>query len=592
MIEMSRVDRKEELFTMKTDSPKASVLTPGNNAMIQAAASAAAASTRTIDAFLDESYGTTSGISITSLCLQWKFWVVMLSLGIANSSDASEILCLSYILSDQHFLDSILLNESWRAGLLASAVFFGMLVGGLIVGTCGDRWGRHPMLLLGLCCNSVAGLLSALAQNVWQLSALRCMAGLGIGATVPPLFTLVTELAPPSKRGLFITFCASFWMVGSIFVALAALLILEYLQLSWRAFAVACAIPSALGAWMVGKLVPESPRFLAMHQRQDEALRIANKLALQMRFHGHLYTRAEMLHQYPPLRHDGDQVAESSTSNYCLWFFQVLGSGTGVFLESTAKLYTPSLRQTTLPLQTIWFSLNFGSYGILTWINSLFFAVHLENPYANALLFAVSNLPGNLFSGFFMDCIGRTTMLVMSSLAAAASLMVFAYFASQALENDASDESSTNAIGIVISACSFQAFSIAAWNTIDCMTTERFPTSVRSTGMGVCAASGRVGAMIAQIVNGSLVGTPVRLLLVASTSLLISAVTPFLLPTGDYANRALDDDVPDASTTNNSAIDRDGEMARLNQMSDRSDTSADVRHRGYHGGGDKQIQIV
>ncbi|KAI2492180.1 sugar transporter [Fragilaria crotonensis] len=202
---MGRVDRKAQL---ETDSTEASMIPPGSDAMMSSA------SRRSLDTFLDESYGSTSSVSVASLCVQWKFWVVMLSLGIANSSDASEILCLSYILSNQRFLDTILLNEPWRAELLASAVFFGMLIGGLVVGSCGDRLGRHPMLLLGLCCNFIAGLLSALAQNVWQLSALRCIAGLGIGATVPPLFTLVTELAPPRKRGLFITFCASFWMVG------------------------------------------------------------------------------------------------------------------------------------------------------------------------------------------------------------------------------------------------------------------------------------------------------------------------------------------------------------------------------------------
>jgi hypothetical protein len=90
-------------------------------------------------------------------------------------------------------------------------------------------------------------------------------------------------------------------------------------------------------------------------------------------------------------------------------------SGTGDFLRSTSKLYHPTLLRTTWPLQTIWFSLNFGSYGILTWINTLFIAVHLDNVYFNAFLFAASNLPGNIVSGLFMDYTGRTCMLVTSS---------------------------------------------------------------------------------------------------------------------------------------------------------------------------------
>jgi MFS family permease len=170
----------------------------------------------------------------------------------------------------------------------------------------------------------------------------------------------------------------------------------------------------------------------------------------------------------------------------------------------------------------------------MTWINSLFVAVHLENVYFNALLFAFSNLPGNILSAFLMDRVGRKSMLVVSSLSAAASLLGFAFFASE-------DGASLNATGIVASACLFQAFTIAAWNTIDCMTSELFPTAVRSTGMGVCAASGRVGAMVAQFVNGALVGNPVRLLLVASTSLVIGAITPCLMPPGDMTMRPLED---------------------------------------------------
>ena len=126
----------------------------------------------------------------------------MLALGVANSSDASEILCISYIMGDEVFQDTMLDSSggSSSSGLLAGAVFLGMLLGGLTVGTMGDRMGRKPMLLLGLICNSISGVLSAFAQNVYILSLLRLLAGVGIGATVPPLFTLATELAPPSAQ--------------------------------------------------------------------------------------------------------------------------------------------------------------------------------------------------------------------------------------------------------------------------------------------------------------------------------------------------------------------------------------------------------
>jgi len=238
--------------------------------------------------------------TLSALRRQWRYWCIMLSLGVANSSDASEILCISYILSDKTFQENILLSSnnhehshehSHGSGLLTSAVFLGMLIGGLIVGTMGDWIGRKPMLLVGLLCNSISGILSSIAWNVYVLSFLRMIAGIGIGATVPPIFSLATELSPISIRGFCVTIVASFWMVGSIFVAISALYFFEIRPSRvntadgggdgdivggnsshyynddttatiaiWRIFALVCALPSALGAILVYWFVPESPR--------------------------------------------------------------------------------------------------------------------------------------------------------------------------------------------------------------------------------------------------------------------------------------------------------------------------------------------
>lgn len=310
---------------------------------------------RSIDAFLEQAYSEPDG------GIPWAYWLTMFSLGIANSSDASEILCLSYILSDESFQNKILQDEPWRASVLAAAVFLGMLVGGLCIGTIGDWVGRRPTLMVGLLCNSVAGVLSAAAQNSVQLSILRCVAGVGIGATVPPLFTLVTELSPPTRRGFFVTFCASFWMVGSVFVAVAALALFQHFHASWRIFLIVCAFPSALGAVMVSTLVPESPRFLAMQGRQEEALVVANVLALELRFSGCPMSLTELLHFYPRSNHANQRPVQTSTG--CTWFCSIIWMAMLDFLSSTSKLYQPQLRPITWPLQTVWFSLSFGSYG-------------------------------------------------------------------------------------------------------------------------------------------------------------------------------------------------------------------------------------
>jgi MFS family permease len=294
---------------------------------------------------------------------------------------------------------------------------------------------------------------------------------------------------------------------------------------SWRVFAVVCAIPSLVGWMLVYKHVPESPRFLALNGQHGRAVVVAQELADRLGYRGPEWTVDEAREHFPP-RHD---TTSGRRGGLLLNSCRELGIG-------AASLYVPTLRQTTCSLQVVWFSLSFGSYGLYTWINKLFVAVHLENVYFNALLFALSNLPGNLLSAYFLDRVGRARLLIASIMASALSLMSFAYmvFQNSAAEpNDTAINAAPPPISttwIVVSACAFQCFTIMSWNAIDVLTTELFPTAVRTTGTGLCAACGRVGAMLAQIVNGALIANPAALLVVAATTLLIGAVAPTLLP--------------------------------------------------------------
>ena len=62
------------------------------------------------------------------------FYMMMLSLGIANSGDATELSCMNYLLANDRFKNDILKGDVKVGGaLLAGAVFGGMIIGGLLV---------------------------------------------------------------------------------------------------------------------------------------------------------------------------------------------------------------------------------------------------------------------------------------------------------------------------------------------------------------------------------------------------------------------------------------------------------------------------
>lgn len=79
------------------------------------------------------------------------------------------------------------------AGVVGSAVFVGMLLGGLSVGLLVRRLGVRNMLMLGIGCFSLAMAGAALAHQPWALGFLRLLAGWGLGAVMPACMANAAE---------------------------------------------------------------------------------------------------------------------------------------------------------------------------------------------------------------------------------------------------------------------------------------------------------------------------------------------------------------------------------------------------------------
>ncbi|MDU6242527.1 MAG: MFS transporter, partial [Bradyrhizobium sp.] len=90
--------------------------------------------------------------------------------------------------------------EKSALGPVLSAALFGLAAGALLAGPVADRLGRKLVLVGSVLVFGVACLVSAFATNLTELTVLRFVTGLGLGAAMPNAVTLLSEYCPGRLR--------------------------------------------------------------------------------------------------------------------------------------------------------------------------------------------------------------------------------------------------------------------------------------------------------------------------------------------------------------------------------------------------------
>jgi len=116
----------------------------------------------------------------------------------------------------------------------------------------------------------------------------RVIGGLGIGGSVPIVFSMGAEIFPSDVRGKYLSVIASFWMVGAIYTAFSAWIMLGddfsgakiMPGVGWRAFAVVSVLPVIFALILAYTSIPESPRFLISKKRFAEAAVVVNEISI------------------------------------------------------------------------------------------------------------------------------------------------------------------------------------------------------------------------------------------------------------------------------------------------------------------------
>ena len=130
--------------------------------------------------------------------------------------DVFDLLLFSIVrvqsLKDIHVPETGLLDAgvtiiSWQMG--------GLLLGGLLWGVLGDRFGRLSVLFGSILLYSVANIANAYVETVHQYAALRFITGLGLAGELGVGVTLASELLPKALRGLGTTFISTVGVLGA-----------------------------------------------------------------------------------------------------------------------------------------------------------------------------------------------------------------------------------------------------------------------------------------------------------------------------------------------------------------------------------------
>lgn len=163
-----------------------------------------------------------------------------------------------------------------KMGYVFAGGIFGMMLGSILLAPLADRHGRRPLLIGSMLLVAIAMMITATATNVWQLVALRFVAGFGLGSIMPIAISLAGEYSPSTRRvQLVIAVSACFTLGAVLGGVLAALLVPRF---GWQSvFAVGGAVP-ALVALALFFLLPESLELLAVKGRHGEVGRIMGLL--------------------------------------------------------------------------------------------------------------------------------------------------------------------------------------------------------------------------------------------------------------------------------------------------------------------------
>ena len=357
----------------------------------------------------------------------------------------------------------------------------------MTAGPVSDRFGRKPVLKVAALLFTLSAIASAIAPDYLTLVCARMLGGFGVGAAliIAPMY--IAEIAPADLRGrmvslnqlnivigISVAYFSNFLILGLGQSDLAWAQSLRLGEWNWRWMLGVEALPAIVYFFALFS-VPESPRWLIMRGKAEEALQIFTRVSGKVKAEADIKT-----------------VQDS--------------------LDAEAHLEKGSIKELFLPAMRLVLTIGIviAILQQITGINSVFFyapmifeqsGIGTDAAFMQAVLVGIVNLVATVVAILLIDKLGRRPLLITGLVVIVSSMLLLAYSFSSASYGPGGELIDMNATLVLIGILSFVAgFGISLGPVMWVLFSELFPNRLRGIAISFCGLINSSVSFIVQLV--------------------------------------------------------------------------------------------
>jgi MFS family permease len=408
---------------------------------------------------------------------------LVIALGVAWILDGLEITIASNSTSLISSKAALNLSSASVAFSVGTIYLLGEVFGAIFFGRLSDKWGRRNLFMITLGVYLAGGVLTAITAGHSQgwvdwLDISRFIAGMGIGGEYAAINSAIDELIPARYRGRVDVLVNGTYWAGALLGSVVFVLVVKHLPSSY-AWRVAFLVGPALGfvILFVRRNLPESPRWLLMHGRTEEAER-----------------EVERIEKWS-LKSGGGELEPVDESKA----IEVGQPDDAGFLSLAKTLFVTYPRRSVLGAslmitQSFLYNAIFFTYALVL---TKVYGVPATSTAYYFMVFAAGNLLGPLTIGHLFDTVGRKKMISGTYFVAGSLLAVSALLFRAGVLNAATQ---------TLCWCVVFFFASAGASAAYLTVSEIFPVEVRAKSIAVFFAIAQCFGALGPWLYGRLIG--------------------------------------------------------------------------------------